>query len=594
MYFLQLTYASMDFSGSVLVLLLASMRCLAVPLDSESSTTVQVVWVTDVVSPSPSQDPTTATALIDPYGFVTSLLFFPGSSQSSVSSTPTVTVTETQTGTITATLTDPPSTITISAAPVTVTDFVTISPQPPPAEPLTAWRAPSTMTDLAAFNITNFASGQQNLHVFNGIPIDISAVTLSVMSDVATNQSNASIPVAPLWDNSSAVMQLFYPANSINPAQEPQGGADFYATPLDLHHAQNVSLEYSVFFPIDFDWVQGGKLPGIYGGHTGCSGGDAAKTCFSTRLMWRSGGAGELYLYAPKDKQTQALCTTPPKSVCDAAYGLSVGRGSFNFTAGGWTRVRQTVSLNTPGQQDGGFVLEVDGQPVINRSDVYYRDAVAAPQPSGSGGDDGDPDGSSDDDSGDDSSDGSSGEGGDGGDGDDGDDGGLLGGLGSILGGNGGLLGNAFVNLAYWPERGVLMMRDGIVNSSLALLPSPTAFVEGPVTDAAASAILAGFMSTLVPSMVLSQGDVAITTTVAVPASPVTQTVIPYVTSTSTVYPTATPTDITMLIEEAGNPEPVPFTGLFFSTFFGGHEPEYATPKDQYAWFQDFSMTINS
>ncbi|KZT74051.1 polysaccharide lyase family 14 protein [Daedalea quercina L-15889] len=174
-------------------------------------------------------------------------------------------------------------------------------------------------------------------------------------------------------------MQLFYPQDSIDPGNPgtPQGGADFYATPLDVRGARRVALEYSVFFPEDFDWVQGGKLPGIYGGKVGCSGGDAAVTCFSTRLMWRAGGAGELYLYAPKDKQTKALCSTPPQSVCDAAYGLSVGRGSFHFAPGNWTRVRQTVTLNTPGEQDGGFLLEVNGAPVIDRSDVFYRDAAA-------------------------------------------------------------------------------------------------------------------------------------------------------------------------------------------------------------------------
>lgn len=91
-------------------------------------------------------------------------------------------------------------------------------------------------------------------------------------------------------------MQLFYPAGSVNPTTEPQGGADFYATPLDLADARNVSLAYSVFFPADFDWVLAGKLPGIYGGHKTCSGGDDALSCFSTRLMWREGGAGELYL----------------------------------------------------------------------------------------------------------------------------------------------------------------------------------------------------------------------------------------------------------------------------------------------------------
>ncbi|OCH88244.1 hypothetical protein OBBRIDRAFT_780506 [Obba rivulosa] len=225
------------------------------------------------------------------------------------------------------------------------------------------------MTDLSAFNVTHFAYGQDNLQLVDAQP---SASGDGTAVDTETNDGSA--PDSGLGSLITSVLQLFYPANSINPTADIPGGADFYATPLDLSIANNISLEYSVYFPPDFDWVQAGKLPGIYGGHTACSGGDAAVTCFSTRLMWRSHGAGELYLYAPKDKQTDDLCSTPPRSVCDADYGLSVGRGSFHFAAGNWTHVRQTVSLNTPGQQDGGFVLEVNGEVVIDRSDVFYRD----------------------------------------------------------------------------------------------------------------------------------------------------------------------------------------------------------------------------
>ncbi|TFK25741.1 polysaccharide lyase family 14 protein, partial [Coprinopsis marcescibilis] len=182
-----------------------------------------------------------------------------------------------------------------------------------------------------------------------------------------------------------------YPKGSINPAQKPQGGIEFYASPLPLSAlpslpmqgdtresplgtpATNVTLRYSVFFPKDFDWVLAGKLPGLYGGHTGCSGGNAALDCFSTRLMWRKDGLGELYLYAAKDKQTDALCDAPT-SVCDAAYGFSVGRGSFAWSAGAWTTVEQTVVLNTPGKQDGWFSLDVNGKRVIHVGGVFYRD----------------------------------------------------------------------------------------------------------------------------------------------------------------------------------------------------------------------------
>lgn len=36
------------------------------------------------------------------------------------------------------------------------------------------------------------------------------------------------------------------------------------------------------------------------------------------------------------------------------------------------------------------------------------------------------------------------------------------------------------------------------------------------------------------------------------------------------------------------------FTGIFFSTFFGGHDPTWATPADQHVWFKDFALQINA
>lgn len=42
--------------------------------------------------------------------------------------------------------------------------------------------------------------------------------------------------------------------------------------------------------------------------------------------------------------------------------------------------MRQTIRLNTPGRQDGGMVLEVEGRRVIERGDVYYR-GVRVPKP---------------------------------------------------------------------------------------------------------------------------------------------------------------------------------------------------------------------
>ncbi|KAK0186005.1 hypothetical protein F5146DRAFT_936704 [Armillaria mellea] len=225
------------------------------------------------------------------------------------------------------------------------------------------------MTDLSSFNVKKISGNYGNLKIIDVIP---SATSLSVI--VAFDGS-------PQVVTNDSALQVLYPAGSINPANEdrPQGGVQFYAEPLDIKQARNVTLTFSVHFPEDFDFVLAGKLPGLYGGHGGCSGGVSATDCFSTRMMWRKDGEGELYLYAPKDKQTAALCNDP-QSTCDVAYGFSIGRGSFVWARGDWTTISQTVVLNTPGRTDGCFTLDVNGIRVIDRSDVFYRDVAGQPK----------------------------------------------------------------------------------------------------------------------------------------------------------------------------------------------------------------------
>ena len=155
------------------------------------------------------------------------------------------------------------------------------------------WTSPTFYSDLSSFNVTHFSSGRKNLEVVAGVTPD------------AENRPLADDPST--WTKASSMLQIFYPEGSVNPKSRPQGGSQFYAAPLNLRHARSVTFAYSIFFPSDFDWVKGGKLPGLYGGRTGCSGGDAADDCFSTRMMWRRGGAGELYLVRPQPVFTSTV-----------------------------------------------------------------------------------------------------------------------------------------------------------------------------------------------------------------------------------------------------------------------------------------------
>lgn len=119
-------------------------------------------------------------------------------------------------------------------------------------------------------------------------------------------------------------------------------------------------LRYAVRFDPGFAFVKGGKLPGLYGG-AGPSGGKpvTGRNGFSTRFMWRHGGAGEAYAYYANKRE--------PK------YGESIGRGAWYFQPGRWTVLEQEVVLNRPGHADGRLRVWVNGREVVDKGGMMYR-----------------------------------------------------------------------------------------------------------------------------------------------------------------------------------------------------------------------------
>lgn len=118
---------------------------------------------------------------------------------------------------------------------------------------------------------------------------------------------------------------------------------------LGLAQPDELTFKWDMKLMENYEFVKGGKLPGLFGGAVSCSGGaDAAELgCFSTRLMWRRDGDGELYLYAPH-AQAEGFCDRPNYH-CNLDYGNSVERGSFVFQPGQWHKMEQRVKLNDPG-----------------------------------------------------------------------------------------------------------------------------------------------------------------------------------------------------------------------------------------------------
>ena len=158
-------------------------------------------------------------------------------------------------------------------------------------------------------------------------------------------------------------IRVKYPEGSISSGQHkktgsPLGGAQFYKT-SDMPVVDEYELSYKVRFSPNFDFVKGGKLPGLYGGDRNASGQRIpdGKTGWSTRFMWRAKGVGEVYTYMPSSKN----------------HGSSLGRGDWRFETGVWHEIVQRVKLNTIGKEDGVVEVYLDGNLVHKSDDLVFR-----------------------------------------------------------------------------------------------------------------------------------------------------------------------------------------------------------------------------
>lgn len=191
--------------------------------------------------------------------------------------------------------------------------------------------------------------------------------------------SAGKLPTAGSAPDGSNALIASYPAGTVKLASGQ--GYSFYSSGdkagINIQGAKEVMFSYSVYFQEGFQFVKGGKLPGLYGGTSfetakSCSGGrqDGRNDCFSARLMWRTDGAGEIYNYLPSAAYTGSYCSTPPFSKCDPAYGESIGRGAFTFPTGQWVTLAMRLKMNDANVANGEQELFVNGKSVIRLTDL--------------------------------------------------------------------------------------------------------------------------------------------------------------------------------------------------------------------------------
>jgi hypothetical protein len=183
--------------------------------------------------------------------------------------------------------------------------------------------------------------------------------------------------LGPVWGRSNQqwlrdeavpgrVLRVRLHAGAIDPGSMtrrglPRSGTGFKARVLGPG-SDEALLRYWLRFSEGFEFVRGGKLPGLFGG-TGPSGGRIPNghDGFSLRLMWREQGRGEVYAYLPTSR----------------VHGSSLLSGRLRFVPGRWHELQQSVRLNTPGRADGRLALWQDGQALGELQGLRFRDSAA-------------------------------------------------------------------------------------------------------------------------------------------------------------------------------------------------------------------------
>jgi hypothetical protein len=165
------------------------------------------------------------------------------------------------------------------------------------------------------------------------------------------------------YGNEIKDITVHYPAGSYDPGSMvrlglPYGGIEFKSR-LEPPGRECLILTYELKFDENFNFVKGGKLPGLYGG-IGNTGGKIPNghDGFSTRYIWKEKGVGAIYAYLPTSK----------------TWGTAIGLGSWTFSVGRWHTLEQLVKLNTPGQADGVISIWYDGKLVHSEAGLVFRD----------------------------------------------------------------------------------------------------------------------------------------------------------------------------------------------------------------------------
>ena len=154
------------------------------------------------------------------------------------------------------------------------------------------------------------------------------------------------VSVVATDDRSNLALAVLYPEGEFGTSAT---GAQWK---LDLDGSfEHVRVSYRLQFTNDFDFVRGGKLPGLIGGQGNTGGGIPTGTDgWSARMMWRTNGAITQYVYHPDQPQNYG-----------EDFPWEADGEQAVFESDRWYSVTHKIRMNTPGENDGSIHAWIDG-----------------------------------------------------------------------------------------------------------------------------------------------------------------------------------------------------------------------------------------
>jgi len=156
-----------------------------------------------------------------------------------------------------------------------------------------------------------------------------------------------------------------------------QSGGGFKSNPFKLFPTTGVDLSYRVYFPDDFDWSKGGKLPGVCWGKSNndcATGSEWSTTSGSFRVMWRENGQAIGYAYLALTNKGPSAGNIAMKKQGDMftkavrlnqtnKAGLDIWHehGDTLQFKKGWNTVRMILKMNDAGKPNDFISLTVNG-----------------------------------------------------------------------------------------------------------------------------------------------------------------------------------------------------------------------------------------